>query len=252
MNLESWLTQVLQFTGSFNIQIAVMLFVLCAIGEIGIAIPYILETVWLLSGFQLARGILSPVDMFLIWLSAQTGRQMGSLVLYYSGILSINPASRLYKKYIEPRLPKKLVVPYIVTKPLRNPSTFSVAAGRLLGLRLPVALSMCAKKRLSGLAAGVLLSSLLWDGVFIGIGGTVGVAATPQPLNMLLYSLGGLTLLYLVTLGIRYIWRLFSMKYRPSGKINLRLTSKKRIPPLWIKVMDICQREAIPAAKPET
>ena len=98
---------------------------------------------------------------------------------------------------------------------LNNPSPFSVAAGRLVGLRIPMAMTMGAKQKLSHLVLGVLLSSIVRDGLYLILGRTVGAAVVPHPLSMLLYSLVGLTVLYVITVGIRYLFRLRSPKSKP-------------------------------------
>jgi membrane protein DedA with SNARE-associated domain len=205
MSLSGLLSQALEITSNFNPKIAIILFLLCSIGEIGFALPYILETIWLLAGYQLATGSLAFTDLLLIWLVAQAGRQTGSLVLYYSALLGLGPLKKLYKKYIEPRLPKRQIIPPAIARSITHPSLFSVAIGRLLGLRIPMALTMGASHRLLHLALGVLLSSIVWDGIYIIVGRTVG-STMPKPQYMLFFSLGGLTALYLITLGVRYLW----------------------------------------------
>lgn len=208
MSWSGLLSQALEITRTFNPKIAIILFLLCSIGEIGFALPYILETIWLLAGYQLGTGALSLSDLLLIWGVAQAGRQTGSFILYYSAMLGMRPLKKFYKRFVEPRLPKRQIIPPAVVKSLTNPSPFSVAAGRLIGLRIPMALTMGAGQRLFQLALGVLLSSIVWDGIYLAVGRTVGATAVPKPQYMLLYSLGGLTGLYLVTLGGRYLWRL--------------------------------------------
>jgi membrane protein DedA with SNARE-associated domain len=214
MSLTGLLSQALEITSTFNPKIAIILFLLCSIGEIGFTLTYILETIWLLAGYQLVRGNppLPLSDLVLIWLTAQAGRQTGSLVLYYSAALGMNPLRRFYRKFIEPRVPKKRFIPSGIMKQIDNPSPFSVAIGRLVGLRIPMAITMSAKQKLSHLALGVLLSSIVWDGIYLVLGSTVGAAVVPKPQYMLLYSLGGLTVLYLVTLGVRYLIRLRAAK----------------------------------------
>jgi hypothetical protein len=215
-SLGTWLqtlsTRVLDVTGSLNFKIALILFFLCLIGELIIALPYFLEIIWLAAGYQLAQGQLTPLNLLYIWLIAQAGRQAGSLVLYYSSWLGMRPLKKLYKRHIEPRLPKKSFIPPSILKGLANPSAFSVAIGRLVGLRLPIALTMCARQKLATLALGVLLSSIVWDGVYLILGGTVSATFRPSPESMLLYSLGVLVFLYLSTLGIRQLFRLHSAR----------------------------------------
>ena len=75
-----------------------------------------------------------------------------------------------------------------------------------------MALTMSAKQKLSHLALGVLLSSIIWDGIYLIVGGTLGPKVVPRPEYILLYSLGGLTVLYLFTIGVRYLLRLKSSR----------------------------------------
>ena len=203
--MSALLSQALEITGAFNFKIAIILFLLCSIGEIGFTLPYILETIWLLAGYQLGRHQLSALDLFKIWLVAQAGRQTGSLVLYYSGVLGMRPLKRFYKRYIESRIPKRQFIPAGLAKQLTNPSPFSVALGRLIGMRIPMALSVSARQKLSNLALGVLLSSIIWDGVYLIIGSLVGPKVVPKPQYVLLYTLGGLTVLYLLIISCRFL-----------------------------------------------
>ncbi len=159
---------------------------------------------------------LPPTDLVLIWLVAQAGRQTGSLVLYYSAVLGMAPLRRFYRRFVRPRLPKRQLIPAGIVKYLSNPSPFLIAVGRLIGLRIPMALTMSARQKLSNLVLGVLISSIIWDGVYLTIGSTVGAAVIPRPQYMLLYSLGGITVFYLITLGLRYLLRLRSARRKTS------------------------------------
>lgn len=211
MNLEAILLQVLDVTGAFNPKIAIALFVICSVGEFGPSIPYLLETIWLLTGYQIARGVLPPFDLLLFWLIAQSGRQTGSFALYNVSRFGSPPLMKLHKKYLESRLAGKQIIPSGVLRRLTNLSPFSVALGRLFGLRIPLTLTLGAKRRLPVLSLGVVLSSLAWDGVYLFLGVTVGATVAVRPINMILYSLIGLTVLYVVTFIIRFLAR-----FRPS------------------------------------
>jgi membrane protein DedA with SNARE-associated domain len=215
--LENFLSQAVQITSSFSWHIAVILFLLCFIGEAWIGIPYVLETVWLLSGYQLAIRPSFFTDLILIWLVTQAGRQAGSLVLYYSGILGIAPLKKFYKKFVESRLPKKQIIPSFIKNLLTKPSVFSVAVGRLFGFRIPMAIMMSANRKLAKLSLGVLTASIIWDGIYIIVGRIVGPSLENKPQYMLLYSLAGLTLIYLLTLGTRIILRKRQLKNTAAG-----------------------------------
>jgi membrane protein DedA with SNARE-associated domain len=90
-----------------------------------------------------------------------------------------------------------------VTRHINLTSPFTIAYGRLFGLRLPLTITLAVKRRPARLLAGVILSSIMWDGLYITVGATVGKTATLNPVQVLLGSVGGLTLLYLVTFLVR-------------------------------------------------
>lgn len=206
MNLEGILQQALIFTGTFNSTLVVFLFLICSIGELGVSVPYVLETIWLLSGYHLGTSVLSPFDLALLWLVAQVGRQTGAIMLCHLSRFGSIPLMKLYRKYFQASLSQKLsgnkFVPFKKLQKIDHLSPFSVALGRLLWLRIPLTLALGVKKQLKALSLGVLLSSLVWDGVYISLG-IVGGNAVLKPIQMILYSLIGLTVLYVLTFVIR-------------------------------------------------
>ena len=73
MNLADFFSQGLALVGTFNLKIAAFLFLLCFIGEATVFIvPYLFETTWLMVGYQLSKGILSPFDLTLLLLTSVT------------------------------------------------------------------------------------------------------------------------------------------------------------------------------------
>lgn len=210
MNLQSILQEVLTFAGTFNPKLVIFLFLICLVGEFGLfSIPYLLETIWLLSGYNLSAGVLSPFHLVLLWLVAQVGRQTGTTMLYYLGRFGSMPLRKLYRKHFEASLSDKLsnhIIPFKLFRKLNYLSPFSVASGRLFGLRIPLTLTLGVNRQLRTLSLGVLLSSLVWDGIYISLG-TAGGHAGLKPTQMILYSLLGLTLLYAVTFTVRRLKR---------------------------------------------
>lgn len=215
VNLDAILQQVLSFTGTFNPQLVISLFLICAIGEFGASIPYLLETIWLLSGYHLATGVLAPFHLPLLWVVAQAARQTGAIALYHFSRLGSMPLTKLYHKYFAPslagKLPNNNFKPLKVFRRLNLLSPFAIALGRLFGLRLPLTLTLSVRRRWQTLSLGVVLSSLVWDGIYISLG-IVGGRAVLKPTEMVLYSLVGLTLLYVVTFVIRRLSRLWPIK----------------------------------------
>ncbi len=210
MDLENILQQVLNVAGTFNLKLVILLFLICSIGEFGISIPYLLETIWLLSGYHLVIGTMSPFDQILLWLVAQAGRQSGATALFYFSRLGSVPLRRLYQKYLGAIMSEKLAgsnaLPLKLLRRVSDLTPFTVATGRLFGLRIPLTLALAVQKRLKTLLPGVLLQSLVWDGIYIALG-IAGGHTVLKPVEMLAYSLIGLTLLYILTFAIRHLSR---------------------------------------------
>lgn len=203
MHLDQFLSQILQLTANLDPRTAGFLFVICAIGEFGVSVPYVLESVWLLAGYQLGAGVLSPVHLLGLWLAAQCGRQVGAIALYNISRLGSTPLAKLYQKLKNSRFWPKIHLDSKISNRLHLTSPFSIAYGRLLGLRIPLTIMLAFKKKFMTALAAVLFSSLVFDGIYIILGATVGRAAILKPVQMLFASIAGLTLLYLVTLVVR-------------------------------------------------
>ena len=207
MNLEHFLSQILQSTANFDPRTAAFLFLICAIGEFGLSVPYVLESVWLLAGYQLGSSVLSPIHLVGLWLVAQCGRQAGALGLYSVARVGSTPLSRLYKKCTSSRFWPKVTVNTKMFNCINLTSPFSIGYGRLVGLRIPLTIMLAFKKKLTVAILGVLLSSVVWDAIYIILGATVGRTAALKPVQMLLASIAGLTLLYLVVFIVRRLLR---------------------------------------------
>ncbi len=207
MSFSGVMEQFLQLAAGLDPRTAAFLFVICAIGEFGPGIPYVLESIWLLVGYQLGTGALSPVNAFGLWLAAQGGRQVGSLLLYYAAGLGRTPLDKLYQKYRNSRFWPKVNLNHKGVSRLNFTSPFSVAYWRLFGLRIPLTIALAARRKMGALLTGVLLCSVVWDGVYIILGITVGRTAVLKPVQMFLASLAGLTVLYLVVMLVRRLWR---------------------------------------------
>ena len=216
MNLEVIFQQVFNLAGTFNPTLVVFLFLICLIGEFGVSVPYLLETVWLVSGYNFGNGMLPLLDLVLLWLVAQVGRQIGATMLYHLGQFSSTPLIRLYHKHFKASLSGKLSennsIPFSFLRRVNFLSPFSIALGRLFALRIPITLTLGVKKQLKVLLAGVVLSSLVWDGMYIFLGAVVGANVVLKPFQMILYSLIGLTILYAVSFAVRHLWKLRTSK----------------------------------------
>jgi membrane protein DedA with SNARE-associated domain len=220
MNLASLAQQILNLAGTFNPKLLVFLFLICSIGELGVSVPYVLETVWLSSGYNISTGALSPLEFVLLWLVAQSGRQIGATGLYYLGQFGSMPLMKLYRRYFDSAMSERLSknnswwLRLFCRVDLLSP--LSTALGRLIGLRVPMTLTLGVKRQLRNLLLGVLLSSLVFDGICVSLG-VVGGQTLLSPAEMVIYSFTGLTLIYGGSLIFRWLSR---RKLTVNGKTN--------------------------------
>lgn len=202
MNIETFLSQGLTLVGTFNPKIAIFLFLLCLIGDAWMSIPYLLETTWLLAGYQLSKGVLSFYHLLLLILASQIGRQVGSMILFYFGRVVSIPFIKFKDRFnIGPFKDDSMTIR--VFRKINISSSFSVAFGKLIGLRIPLALVLGAKRKLATFSLGVLISGLIFDIVYIGLGAVFGTSITLKPTYTIFLFLAILTVIYAITFCIR-------------------------------------------------
>ncbi|HAV10493.1 MAG TPA: hypothetical protein DCX22_02620 [Dehalococcoidia bacterium] len=199
MDFEAFLTEGLHLTGTFNPTIAIILFLICFIGEaFAFAIPYLLETTWLLVGYQFTRGILSPFHLLLLVMMTVAGREAGALFLYWLSSLGSKKLLEAIRRFTEKISLRNESAAKAFAK-INLLSSLSVATGRLFWLRVPLTLVLSVQRKLRVLALGVLISALIWDCSYIIIGAIFGTAVKLEPGYMILVFLSGLTVLYVGT-----------------------------------------------------
>ena len=201
---------VFSLIGASSPNVALLLAAICALGELTVSIPYLLESIWLLSGYELAKGLLSPVSLGFFWLSAQLGRQTGAFILFYlsrHGSVSIR---KYFQKRFTVDLSRRSSIVSRIVSGFNRLTPLSVAAGRLFYLRVPLTMALGASGRFRTLVIGIILSSLVFDGIYILLGSTTGVTRL-EPAKALLYFLVGLTILYASGLIISRIRRSYSL-----------------------------------------
>jgi membrane protein DedA with SNARE-associated domain len=165
---------------------------------------------------------LSPFHLCLLWLVAVAGRETGALLLFSVSRLGSLPLSRLYQKYLEKRF-KKFSSNDTWLSRMSNKldsylSPFTIALGRLIGLATPLTVLMGVKKKYKMLFLGVIISSFIFDGIFLGVGLLVGKSTKVNQTEMILLSLIGLTVFYLLVFSIRQLYKF--MKTRALARNN--------------------------------
>jgi hypothetical protein len=221
--LGDFFQNIVAFIADPSPRVVILLFLLCAIGEIGMGIPYILESVWLLVGFNLGAGTQSPWFLIMLWLAAQAGRQAGSLGLYFIARLGMPPLERFFHKIHLDKFFNRIKERTGPAGRINLASPFSIAFGRMIGLRIPMLLIVAGKKKPWRLVLGVLLQSIIWDAVYISLGAIFGATVHIEPGYMLLISFGCITMIYLATFLIKRLIK----RFRRPAAIAVELDDKQ-------------------------
>jgi membrane-associated protein len=212
MDFEQIFQEVLTFAGTFNLWLILSVFVILFFTEFGLSIPYLLETIWMLCGYNVLSGTLSPFHLLLLWLIAIAGRFAGATILFHLAkwnrgwIMKIY--SRVFGEALSPKKLEKSSLPARVIRSINLFSPFSVAFGRLIWLKIPMTLTLGVRRQLMTLYIAIVVSGAIWDISYM-IVGVIGRGIQLRPSYMILYSLGTLTIVYSLYFIIRKFlqWR---------------------------------------------
>ncbi len=224
MDFEGFLRGIVDFTATLDPRMALLLFVICCLGEIGISILFLLEFLWVNVGINVGAGKISPIHLLGLWASAQVGRQIGALVIYRIARFGMPALTRFYHKIRLDRFINKLISKTGPIARINIISPFSVAFVRLIGGRFPMLLLLAAKKRPGTLALGVMLSSIVFDGLYISVGAIFGMTIEDikqfNPLYTVLITVGLLAVIYLVTFATRFFIKRRRQPDEPAEDIS--------------------------------
>jgi membrane-associated protein len=226
MDFQSITSQILNFTGTANSWLIIALFLLLSVSEFGLSIPYLMETVWILVGYQALTGSMPVYFVVVLWLTAMAGRTAGALVLYHLASFSGSWIVRFYRRIFKAALATREVEKSSslqnhglfakIVKIINSLSPFSVAFGRLIWMRIPLTLTLGFRRQIKILVPGVVISSMIWDTTYILVG-VVGGGVQLQPFQIVFLSLGALTFIYGVTFLVRWIMKLSSSRQLPKA-----------------------------------
>lgn len=240
MRLGGVFGQVAGLTDAFTPWLLLAIFLISFLSEFGIMIPLLMETVWLLSGYNVAIGIISPGYLVLSWLVMLIGRELGTGVIFYISWFGTAPLIRQYHKRIKPRISQKLVTSGLFRRVLYPLGTvakritsyqshsdlstvddkhavklfgktfrlspFTVALSRFIWLRLPVTIALGATKQGTPLFLGVVIFSVIWDGAYILLG-VLGNKGGMDPIQTILFPLGAMILISATVFGLKRLRR---------------------------------------------
>ncbi len=190
-----------------------VLFLLAAITDVGIPVPFVLDSILILTAYRVMTAPHSSwVPVFVIVIALFLGRQLGSGILYllsrYLGAAFIN-----WLKCHLPRIGNRMDSLKIR---LNHWSLLTIITGRLTPGLLQVTSVACGAVRLryDYFVVGVALASVVYDGVLI----LLGFIAAHNPLGTDINFSAWLLISMVVIVGI--LWPLIFVTARRAGKKN--------------------------------
>jgi hypothetical protein len=231
MNLGALTTGILGLSATYTPWLILAIFLITLASQFGFFVPYLLESIWLFSGYNVAVGTYPPLFLVLLCVVGIIGREAGSGVFFYLSSLGSQPIQQFFLDRIEPRLlagagrekrpglvkrglARVLRVifvnnedepPELFGRPIRF-SPFTVALGHFLWMRVPIIMTLGLKGKMKPLLLGVALFSVLYDGIYIAFGILGGAGGVNRSL-MLVYPLGLMALIFGTSYGVRRVGR---------------------------------------------
>lgn len=195
MDLATVTKEILALAGAFSSWLVISIFILLVLNEFGFFIPCLLETVWILTGYNLHFNNISLYQAIILVMTSMTGRIVGSYLLFRLSGLNSGWILRVYQHWFKPTLTDSVMKSNSFTARLLRKtnllSPYPVAFGRLLWLKIPLTMTLGIRNNLKALIFGVMLSSFISDTTIITIGYISG-SANLDPLQAVIYSMVGL------------------------------------------------------------
>jgi membrane-associated protein len=155
----------------------------------------------MLAGYNAANGNSPYYDVIIIMFMTQAGRLCGTLIIYALARKGEKLVDRI-RSFIQPKINSDSFIARMVSR-VNLYSPYSVAVGRLLWLRYPLTLIMAAQGKLKVLVLGTMLSSFIYDSIYIIVGAVVGAKTTLEPYQVIIFFMAGLTVVYITLFSIQ-------------------------------------------------
>lgn len=182
------LVEAVDITAGFNPRNAGGIFVIAFLAEFYIQAPLVLESLWLLVGYQSKTNYISLANSIVLLVAAQTARQMAMLLAYNAFLVINNPLSKLYRQ--------RLVKSNLYKKYLERQGYFDavftpipvVFTGMLTPLNGPIKVMLIVRRKLRHLMIGTWLSGMTFDTLYLVLGAifeSTGLRLTYLPVFLL-------------------------------------------------------------------
>jgi len=211
MNIADIIKEIITFAGTYNPLLIICLFVLLLLNEFGFFIPCLLETIWIIVGYNLHVGSISVYQAVALMAASMAGHLTGSLILYNLSKLGSPWILKVYHRFINSSttstFAKSNSLPVRILKKANLLSPYPVALGRLLWMKIPLTLTLGVRKNLRTLMLAVMLSSFVSDSTICTLG-FIGGSMKLNPLQTIFYSMAGIFLIYTVIFILKKVYSL--------------------------------------------
>ncbi|MDP2931214.1 MAG: hypothetical protein Q8O05_01795 [Chloroflexota bacterium] len=164
------LTAVLDITQGINLKVMLAVLILMVIGEVDLQIPLLIESIWLVIGYQSGANATALFNIIALFLIAQLGRQIGISSVYYLFQVINSPLSRFYMKRLQRNRYYQKFAQRESSYSARYLSLSTATLGMLTWLNMPIKAMLVIKRKLRTLLIGTLLSGAAFDVVYIVAG----------------------------------------------------------------------------------
>jgi membrane protein DedA with SNARE-associated domain len=204
---QSFLAQMETAFGTGNPSGLLILFFLSIIADIGIPIPFVLDTILLLTSFH--SGPLS-MPVLLIIITLFLGRQVGSAVLYLLSRL----LGKMFLRWLQRHLPSIGNRLELFKSRLDHWAPLAVATARLTPglLQITSVAAGAIRLRYVYFALGIAFSSLIYDGILILLGFIAASSPRSSDANFTVWLI--IAMLIIVCI----LWPLLFLLVRRMGK----------------------------------
>jgi hypothetical protein len=167
---------VLDITNGFNWRIMAGITAITFLGEIYVQVPLLMESFWMIVGYQVGTQttFVSVTNTIILFLCAQLGRQLMMLAVFLLFPVINRPFSRFYERLIKPKRYTQWLVKRFRNIQYFNEESFltlgSSSFGMLTPLNGPIKLLLIIKRNLKTLLLATLISSTIFDCIYIVAG----------------------------------------------------------------------------------
>lgn len=225
--------QVLGLTVVFNPWMLLTIFIMTLVAEFGVSVPFLMESVWLFTGYSFVSGNVSVEHLAMFVAVGLVGRLIGGCMVFYLAWYARKFVGAPLFRFAKSRV-SLLAARWVPMRRLTDAvhrgvrwaasrtnsgavsesggiklmgrrfrlSPLTVAGGRFVGLRWPITLFLGAKRQRTKLLLGIAIFSIVWDAAYILFGVLGGKSGLDQ-MQMVFFPIGAIVAISGLVFGFK-------------------------------------------------